>query len=262
MRPRYVSVFSILILAGCSIFPAWSQTSDAEKVLGPGWQCLLVPTSFDGPGTIFSIDPRGTKSRIVDLSRPTKSTKAIPIETERAEIGVITSGSNMNVSVAVSMLQTIAPGLAKLWAAGQHADVSKIEYRDVEEETTFDADLKPILGSWLKQNSKEYLAGPPKTRYFVVRDAYRAGIVNYHFSKDNVAALGGEGTFKNLFSANASLNGDIQAGYDLSQKFARRLRVCIRTYELTETRGVSAEAGYQIDPRDGVVPEIRKEKED
>lgn len=99
-----------------------------------------------------------------------------------------------------------------------------------------------------------------KARTVVVRDAYRAGLVKYHFSKDDVADLGGEGTFRNLFSVNASLSGGFAAGYDLNQNFSPRLRVCIRTYELGRGSGVSAADEYVIVPRDGVVPEITKEK--
>jgi hypothetical protein len=223
---------------------------------------MLVATSFDGPGTVFSVEPGGAKSRIIDLTTLTKPNKPVSVRRDKAEIGLITTSSNVSVNAVVSVLQQIAPGLTKLWASAQHVDVSQIGYGDVEEETTYDAELKPILNSWLKNNSKEYLSGPPKTRYFVVRDAYRAGKVDYHFSKENVAALGGEGTFKKLFSASASLTGGYEVGYDLHQTFAPRLRVCIRTYEITETRGISAEEGYKIDPRDARVPEIKSVKEE
>ena len=240
MKITFVHYLSVVILALCPANLAWPQTAAAAKVLGPGWQCLLVPTSFDGPGTIFSIESDGTKSRIVDLSKASKSGKPVPVKTQAAGIGVITSDRKVNAGIAVSLLEKISPGLAaKISAGGHHLDVSKVQYGDVQEETTFDTDLKPILNAWLAKNAKEYMSGAAGTRYFVVRDAYRAGMVDYHFSKDNVAELGGEGTFKSLFSANLSLSGGYEAGYDLNQKFDPRLRVCVRTYEIAQTRGLS-----------------------
>lgn len=258
MKVTFVHYFFAVTLALCPGTIAWAQTAAAAKVLGPGWQCLLAPTSFDGPGTVFSIESDGTKSRIVDLRRATKSSKPIPVNTQAAGIGVITSDRKVNASIAVSLLEKISPGLAaKISAGGHRLDVSKVQYGDVQEETTFDTDLKPILNAWLAKNAKEYMSGAPGTRYFVVRDAYLAGLVDYHFSKDNVVDLGGEGTFKSLFSANLSLSGGYEAGYDLNQKFDPRLRVCVRTYEIAQTRGLSGAAVYQIVPEDGIVPDVK-----
>lgn len=179
---------------------------------------------------------------------------------EASAIGVITSERKVEVGVAVSLLEKISPGLAaKITASGHHLDFSKIEYGNVQEETTFDTDLNPTLNAWLSQNSKAYMTGPHGTRYFVVRDAYQAGFVNYHFSKDNVAALGGEGNFKGLFTANVSLSGGYEAGYDLNQKFDPRLRVCIRTSEIAPSRGLAGASVYQVVPQDGIVPNIKSE---
>ena len=259
MQTKLLLGLAAAIVTLCSATPAWSQTAVASKVLGPGWQCLLVPTSFDGPGTVFSVDPDGTKSRIIDLSLPTKFGKPIPVKRLPAAIGAITSDHKAEAGVTVSLLEKIIPGLAaKISAGGHHLDASKIVYDKVQEETTFDTDLKPILNAWLAKNSKDYMAGGPGTRYFVVRDAFLAGAVDYHFSKDNIAELGGEGTFKSLFSANVSLKGSYEAGYDLNQKFEPPLRVCVRTYEIAPTRGLSAAITYQVIPKDGLVPDIKK----
>ena len=251
---KYACALALLCLASA----AWAQTDAAAKVLGPGWQCLLVPTAFDGPGTVFSVEADGTKSRIIDLSDRVKLSKPIPVKKQPGAIGTITSERKVEANVMVSLLEKISPGLAgKISASGKHFDVSKVTYGQVQEETTFDTDLKPTLNAWLAKNSKEYLTGPTGTRYFVVRDAYVAGMVNYHFSKDNIAELGGEGTFRSLFSANISLKGAFAVGYDLEQQFNPALRVCIRTYELAPAKGLSGAIAYQVVPKDGVVPPLK-----
>ena len=58
----------VVLVSGAQSFAADSVMS---TVLGPGWQCLLIPTSFYQPGTIFSIDnATGEKSRIISLKVP------------------------------------------------------------------------------------------------------------------------------------------------------------------------------------------------
>jgi len=62
MRKIAVASFAIALVISSIVRRPLAQTTvptmlTNPTVIGPGWQCLLTPTAFDGPGTIFSVSP-------------------------------------------------------------------------------------------------------------------------------------------------------------------------------------------------------------
>ena len=176
----------VVLVSGAQSFAADSVMS---TVLGPGWQCLLIPTSFYQPGTIFSIDnATGEKSRIISLK--------VPIQKGPAAFPKVTDTKKLSGDMTVSLLEKLIPGLgAKLKAEGSQLNEVGAEYKDVREETTFETEVNEIVEKWLRG----YDGLKDTHRYFLVRDAYLAGHMNYIFTKRDIEDLGGEAKFKRLF---------------------------------------------------------------
>ncbi len=233
-----------------------SAADPAAALLGPGWQCLLVPTSFDGPGTIISVSNIGEKSRIVDL----RAVKLITVQTGPAAFGKITDNRKISGDATVSLLEKAIPGLSgRLKAEGKHMSDVVTEFSDVREETTYEAHINPIVEKWFREHVKV----KPGYRYFLVRDAYLAGRVNYKFTKQDIASLGGEAKFKTLFQAKGTLTPrDDSSGYLLDQKLDPALHVCIRAPEIVQTSGATAVVRYRVSDEAGQVPPISKSLDD
>jgi hypothetical protein len=228
-------------------------------VIAPGWQCLLTPTAFDGPGSLFSVSPDGTKSRIVDLEK----LKLVRVRREPSTLGTITSDKKVEGSVALTLLEKIIPGLGAKFSAGAHAiNVSRVAYANVIEETTYETELTPVLNAWIAKNSKQYMPRVQGVRYFIVRDAYQAGLIDYHFSKDDLVQFGGEASFKQIAAGSGSFSKGADSSYDLKQTFSLPLRVCVRTFEIGQTKGLAGASEYAIVPGDGEVPLIKFDDKD
>ncbi len=222
------------------------------KEIGPGWQCLLIPSSFDGPGTLFSVNAAGEKSRIVDL----RALNLIPVRTGNAAFGRIASKGTIGGNVVVGLLEKAIPGLGlKLSAEGSNINGATIEYGNVEEEATYESEVNSIFDDWFNEHVK------PKQglRYFFVRDAFVAGSILYNLTNSNVEGAGAELTLKHIFEASAVLfRHEGEKTYTLDQSFNPPLRVCIRASEVSITRSAEGSEAYQLTTRTGQVPPITK----
>ena len=256
-KVRLAGAIALLLCTCKSLTQSTVPTMLANpSVIGAGWQCLITPTAFDGPGTLFSVSPDGTKSRIVDL----EILKLIKVRRAPSTLGTITTDKRVEGGVALTLLEKMVPGLGAKLSGGAHSiNVSRVAYANVVEETTYDTELTPALTAWITKNGKQYMPRMQGMRYFIVRDSYQAGLVDYHFSRDNLVQFGGEASFKQLFGGTGAFSKGSDASYDLKQTFEPPLRVCVRTYEIGQTKGLAGASEYSIVPGDGEVPEIKSE---
>ena len=129
------------------------------------------------------------------------------------------------------------------------------EYKDVREETTFETEVNEIVEKWLRG----YDGLKDTHRYFLVRDAYLAGHMNYIFTKRDIEDLGGEAKFKRLFVVKGTVaHHQHENSYQLDQELRPPLRVCIRASELLKARGADGAERYHVLNEVGQVPPITR----
>jgi hypothetical protein len=242
---------ALAISAVLGLSPSFGQ-SVSPTILGRGWQCLLIPTSFDEPGTIFSVTNDGEKSRIVDL----QAMKLISVQTGKAAFGKVSDKNTIGGGVMIAVLEKSIPDLGlKLSGKGSEIKGATVEYGDVVEETTYEIDTNPVVEKWVK----EHITPKIGLRYFLVRDAYVAGDVLYNLSESDIVKIGGEFKFKHLIEGSATvLQRESQSSYQLDQVLTPPLRVCIRASEILPTRDANGVGTYRVSNRTGEVPKITR----
>ena len=194
--------------------------------LPPGWQCLLVPSTFDAPGSIFSVDSSGRKFRIADLG----SQPEVAVHRGSAAFPKIVEKRSLGSNIVIGLLENAIPGVsAKLTGTSTSTTNNMVEYGNLTYEITY----KPAADfatSWFNRN----VSPEDGVRYFLVREAYVAGRINYDINADAVTALGGQAKFKNLIGANGDLiKNEFRTGYQLQQNLSPPLRTCILPSEFT-----------------------------
>jgi len=245
-------IFGILAACGPLVAETVLAQSLPVTMLGPGWQCLLIPSSFDGPGTLFSVNEAGEKSRIVDL----RSLNLIPVRTGRAAFGRVSDKSTIGGDIVIALLEKSVPGLGlRLKAEGGQISGATVEYGKVEEETTYEADVNMVVDDWFS----EHVVPKPGVRYFLVRDAYVAGSVSYDLAEVDIIKAGGEFKLKQLFQTSLTVfRHEGQTTYKLDQVLDPPLRVCIRASEVSATRSADGSETYRLSVRTGQIPPVTR----
>jgi hypothetical protein len=217
--------------------PTASKTFTIDQ-LGIGWQCLVVPTPFEGPGTIFSVDGDGRPQDEVNLA----DSHPRLVQTAPTAIGRISDKAKTEGQARVSWLEKLASFGGHVSAEATKVDEDIIEYRDVTEERT-GSDLDDQVKNWFRGAKKKVRSD---RRYFVVRNAYTAKYVHYHFTKGYLAAIDADVKVKNIFGVEAKVGKGADSGYDLDQRFEKPVRVCVQASEVVQERGANGEAGDYV----------------
>jgi hypothetical protein len=224
MRACALAVLALMQTgAGC---PPASDGNLPLASLPAGWQCLLVPSTFDPPASIFSVDSKGRKFHIVDLS----DSAQVKVERGKAAFPKVVEKRSLSSDITIGLLENAIPGVsAKLSGTSTNTTDNTVEYGDLVYELTY----KPTADfakSWFNSN----VTPEDGVRYFLVREAYVAGQINYDISADAVAALGGEAKLRNLLEANGNLlKKTSNTSYQLHQNLSPPLRTCILPSEFT-----------------------------
>jgi hypothetical protein len=252
MKCLHRAIFGALLAYGLLWLESVLAQSLSATMIGPGWQCLLIPSSFDGPGTLFSVNGAGEKSRIADL----RALKLIPVRTGRAVVGKISNKSAVGGDIVIALLEKSVRDLGlRLKAEGTEITGATVEFANVEEETTYETEVDLVFDDWFR----EHVSPKAGVRYFLVRDAYVAGSVSYDLAETDVIKAGGEIKFKKIFETNVTVfRHEGQSTYKLDQILDPPLRVCIRASEVLATRSDSAFQIYHLSQRIGQVPSITR----
>jgi hypothetical protein len=243
---KLAATFCCVFLAGC---PGGTVRLDGvEAVLGAGWQCLLVPSSFDAPGSIFSVQAGGQKLRLADLSDQVK------VHDGTAAMGRITENRTLGGNIVLGLLENAIPGVsARLSGTAKTERRSVVQYGDLTYQVTYQ-DAADQAEKWFRGNVKPQAGA----RYFLVREAYVAGKISYDLTAEEVSALGGEAEFKKLISAKGELaRREAGNAYKLDQSFSPKLRTCILPYEFIPSAGLGGERTWSLGTQPASVPAIR-----
>ena len=183
------------------------------------YQCPLVPNGFDPAGSIYRLDESGTYYRVKDLSSvpsvlPMAGYKRnVPISND-----VLSDKQTSTAGLSFNILKTALPGLS----AGGSADFDKeiavdITVEDMVGEVIDDTVADHIVG-WFKAN----IEPKPGNKYFLVREAVRAGSVSYQLKQKDPAKLGGKTQLEKLADGAANVTfRDNSGSIEIKQKFSR-----------------------------------------
>ena len=187
--------------------------------LGKGWQCLLAPTAFFGPGTIFAERDDGL-DRIIDLAgriKVDRNTGSIP---EIIETRSISSGFIVRLLKAVAIVDKLSLG-----AQVDSMDTKRVSYHRVTEEQT-DSTAQDIAEAWMKTRPDMLAEVKKGVKYHFVRASYLAESISFDIAENIAGALGGEAVIKKL--AQVKIDVVDAAGtkrYLLSTSYSPPLRV-------------------------------------
>lgn len=258
---------ALLALSGCAeplttgtITPV--NPPDFVPGLPKGYQCPLVPNGFDPAGSIYRLEANGTYYRVKDFSGdPAVLAMAgykrnVPISNY-----ALSDKQTSTAGLSFNILKTALPGLS----AGGSADFNKemavdITVEDMVGEVIDDTVADHIVG-WFKAN----IEPKPGNKYFLVREAVRAGSVSYQLKQKDLAKLGGKAQLEKLADGAANVTfRDNDGSFEIKQKFSpERIPVCIKSAEIVIDAGSTARrsSGMAVSLKpadDTTVPAIKR----
>ena len=197
--------------------------------LPKGYQCPLVPNGFDPAGSIYRLDKSGTYYRVKDFSNdPSVMSigyrKDVPISNY-----VLSDKQSSSAGLSFALLQKVVPGLT----ASSSADLNKelavdITVEDMQGEVIDDT-LADHIVEWFKAN----VVAKPGSKYFLVRETVKAGSISYQLKQKDLAKLGGRAEVEKLANGTANVTfHDNDGTFEIKQKFAQRIPVCIKSAEI------------------------------
>ena len=261
---------SALALAGCAADAAIDSGTGAlaTKVaetpgfvpgVPQGFQCPLVPNGMDPPGSIYRLDSKGTYWRVKDYSTD-PAIASIPNFRRQVKIAnyALTDRQLASAGLSYEVLKAALPGLS----ANGGADFKKqlavnVLVEDIQAELIDDMVADKILERFQAEVKPQ-----PGSRYFLVREAVKAGAVSYSLKRADLANFGGEAQIETLAKAKANVTvRDNDGAFEIKQTFLPdRLSVCIKPAELVvePKRSEGAAVVTLKSPEETSAPEIKK----
>jgi len=236
------------MLGACAAPLATGTVPDVNPVnfvpgLPPGYQCPLVPNGFDPAGSVYRLDKTGTYYRVKDFSKDPMFAALPDFKREVAVSNYVLSDKQSSTAgLSFEVLKNALPGLS---SGGASADFNKEIMVDITVEDmvgeVIDDTVADRIVAWFKSNV-ETKAG---SKYYLVRETVRAGLVSYRLKSADVAKLGGAAQVEKLAEGKANVTIKDNAGtFEIKQKFSpERIHVCIKSAEIVVEGKRTAEAG-------------------
>lgn len=258
-----------LLLGGCALDDLQASTGAiTEKVaetpgfvpgVPPGYHCPLVPNGFDPPGSIYRLDKAGTYWRVKDYSSD-PAIASIPNFRREVKVANYALSDRQLASAGLSyeVLKRALPGLTATGSTDFKKQVAvNVLVEDIKAELIDD-----IVADKILERFKAEVKPQPGSRYFLVREAVKAGAVSYSLKREDLAKLGGEAQIENLAKAKADVTvRDNDGAFEIKQTFLPdRLAVCIKPAELiVEPRAAPGAAVVTLkSPEETAPPAIKK----
>ncbi len=268
---RILAVVCALVVpvAGCAqkntIDPqtsALAQRIEDQPQLLPGvpkgFECPLIPNGFDPAGSIYRLDQAGTYYRVKDYgSDPAITAMRGYRKDVKVANYVFSDAQKSSAGVSLAVLKTALPGLT----ASANADFKKnlnvdITVSDMMAESIDDEVADHILERFQKEARLK-----PGSKYFLVRETVRAGVIGYSLKRDDVAKLGGEAQMAKLANGQGNVTFRDNGGlFEIKQDFPGRVAVCIKPSEIVLDKTPGAASGELAlkAPGDTTMPPITK----
>lgn len=227
----------------------------------PGYQCPIVPNGFDPAGSIYRLDKDGTYYRVKDFSKDPAVLAMAGYKRDVAISNYALSDQQLtSAGLSFEVLKNALPGLVTDVRTDFKKDVSvSVIVEDMQGEV-IDDEVADHIVDWFKTNVKP----KPGNKYFIVREAVKAGSVSYSLKHEDVAKLGGEAQMEGLAKGNSNVTfRDNNGAFEIKQKFLpNRINVCVKSAEIVVAQaprgqGNGVEASLKA-PETSAVPVIRR----
>jgi hypothetical protein len=223
---------ALTALTGCAAQGGFMPPNPTEFVPGlpKGYQCPLVPNGFDPAGSIYRLDQSDTYYRVKDFSNDPAVTAAagyrknVPISNYS-----LSDKQASTAGLSLALLKTSLPGLTASGSADLNKEISvDITVEDIAGEVIDDT-VADYMVNWFKAN----IEPKPGNKYFLVREAVRAGSISFRMHQKDLAKLGGKSQLEKLAegSANVTIHDD-DGTFEIKQKFTERIPVCFKSAEI------------------------------
>ena len=223
---------ALIALTGCAALGESMPPNPTGFVPGlpKGYQCPLVPNGFDPAGSIYRLDQSDTYYRVKDFSNDPAVTAAagyrknVPISNYS-----LSDKQASSAGLSLALLKTSLPGLT----ASASADLNKEISVDITIEKiageVIDDTVADYMVNWFKAN----IEPKPGNKYFLVREAVRAGSISFRMHQKDLAKLGGKSQLEKLAegSANVTIHDD-DGTFEIKQNFPEPIPVCFKSAEI------------------------------
>jgi hypothetical protein len=230
-------------LAGCagdfggtstaSITPvAETVTSQFVPGVPKGYQCPLVPNGFDPPGSIYRLDRDGTYFRVKDF---TATPEIAALASYKREVKIsnyqLADTQQANAGLSFDLLQKVLPGIS----ASGSADYKKAMTVEITVEDMVGEVIDDAVADMIVELFEVSIKPKPGSKYFLVREAVKAGAVSYKLKQSDLARIGGKAEVEQLAKGAANVTvRDNDGVLELKQKFGPdRMSICIKSAEIS-----------------------------
>jgi hypothetical protein len=238
-------VASGALLAGCASGPT-NTINDMVKVLGPGWQCFVAPSSFEAPGTLIRVDQDRKKWPAAKIAGPGD------VETGRIAVGKMTvnTSNSLGAVLAANLTDELrSKGVDRTVSVSTNATAGStkrlvVEFGEPYREVTYDQ-IKTAAMSYFEKNTPE-----PGSTYFLVREGLVAKRIAIQLDTDLTQELGGKVALDELVSLAPSVRRHRDGTYSLDSTYEPPLRACIKPERLVvESAGLNGKTVYKFVPQ-------------
>jgi hypothetical protein len=271
VRSAVTTATSVLIvalaLAGCASESVSTGTVATQVAATPGFvpgvpqgfQCPLVPNGFDPAGSIYRLDKSGTYYRVKDYSSD-PAIKTMPGYKRDIQIAnyVLSDKQTSSAGMSFEILKNALPGLSASGSGDFKKDVAvDIVVEDMRAEVIDDQVADTIL-----ERFKTEIKIQPGSKYYLVREAVRAGAVSYAMKREDVAKIGGQAQMETLAQGKANVTFKDDGGlFAIKQTFTPdRIAVCVKPAEIVAeaARGGQPASVTLKSPEETTMPAIKK----
>lgn len=230
--------------------------------LPKGYQCPLIPNGFDPAGSIYRLDKSDTYYRVKDFSND-PAVVAMPGYKKAVQIAnyVLSDKQSSTAGLSFNILKTALPGLSANGSADFNKEVSvDITVAELVGEVIDDT-VADYIVDWFRAN----IQPKPGSKYFLVRETVKAGLVSYRLGQKDLVKLGGKAQVEKLADGAANVTfQDNNGTFEIKQKFSPdKIAVCIKSAEIVvDAQGPAApSSGASVSLRsadDSTVPMIKR----
>lgn len=187
-----------------------------------GFVAFATPRDFDGPGTIYRIDPESKRFKVTKLE-----TKPATGGEER--IPKFTSTRDLSLS---QLLEAIG-AKAELLPATVNSELSSKRNTVIEATTgnrlqLSDEDVSAALQNWVSKNKP--VAG---SKYYLIRETIATQTLSYKISKDWLATIGLDLRVLNVAGYKGGLKAASGDALELDTKFDKALNVWYKAEQVS-----------------------------
>jgi hypothetical protein len=216
------------------------QVAEVIPGVPNGYTCPVVPNTFDPAGSIYRIDASRTFWRVADLK-----SEPFVVKNRRPDVVIadylLSDEQAASAGMSARLVKTALPGLEVDGELDEKVSV-EIIVKDIRADIIYDTGADQI-SQWFQKNIKPR----PGSRYFIVREAIKAGAVTYRLKRKDLAKFGGSAKIEHIAEGKANVTvRDNNSTFEITQTFPQRINVCVKADEIKPTGKARATANAAL----------------